>query len=158
MTGQPFFLTMAGISLSLAGFAGLLASFRDASQPWTVTDLWRLRRIVNRSFASLFLALIPVPLFGIIGDEAAAVRIASAIFAAIVLADVVLLTPEWRRLWPEDRGLYLAWSISGSIALLLFANVLFASAGVYELGLVLVLLWPAGIFMRVLRGVRAETE
>ncbi|HAF08578.1 MAG TPA: hypothetical protein DCK98_00630 [Chloroflexi bacterium] len=68
MTGQPFFLTMAGISLRLAGFAGLLASFRQPSQPWTVTDLWRLRRIVNRSLASVFLARSPVPLFGIIGD------------------------------------------------------------------------------------------
>src|ERR1700716_1849895 len=123
MTGQPFFLTMAGISLSLAGFAGLLASFRQPTQPWTVTDLWRLRRIVNRSFASLFLALAPVPLFGIIGDEAAAIRIASAVFAAIVLADLAMLTPEWRRRWPDDRGLYVAWVISGSIGLLALANL-----------------------------------
>ena len=158
MTGQPFFLTMAGISLSLAGFAGLLASFRQPSQPWTVIDLWRLRRIVNRSFASVFLALAPVPLFGIIGDEAGAIRIASALFAVMVLVDLVLLTPEWRRLWPGDRGLYVAWLISGSLSLLLAANVALASAGVYELGLVLILLWPATIFMRVLRGVRADSE
>jgi hypothetical protein len=157
MTGQPFFLTMAGISLSLAGFAGLLASFRQPTQPWTVTDLWRLRRIVNRSFASLFLALAPVPLFGIIGDEAATIRIASTVFAAVVLFDLVMLTPEWRRLWPGDRGLYVAWLISGSIGLLALANVAWASAGVYELGLVLILLWPVGIFMRVLASVRAET-
>jgi hypothetical protein len=158
MTGQPFFLTLAGISLSLAGFAGLLASFRQPSQPWTVTDLWRLRRIVNRSLASVFLALSPVPLFGIIGDEAAAIRIASALFAAVVLVDLVMLTPEWRRLWPGDRGLYIAWLISGSLGLLLAANVALASAGVYELGLVLSLLWPAAIFMRVLRAVRADAE
>ena len=158
MTGQPFFLTMAGISLSLAGFAGLLASFRDASQPWTTTDLWRLRRIVNRSFASVFVALIPIPIYGILGDEAVAVRIASVVFAAVVFIDLVILTPEWRRLWPGDRSLYVAWVISGSMGLLLVANVALASAGVYELGLVLILLWPAGIFMRVLRSVRAQTE
>jgi hypothetical protein len=84
--------------VSLAGFAGLLAPFRQPTQPWTVTDLWRLRRIVNRSFASLFLALAPVPLFGIIGDEAATIRIAAAVFAVVVFADLAMLTPEWRRL------------------------------------------------------------
>ena len=158
MTGQPFFLTMAGISLSLAGFAGLLASFRDPTEPWTVVDLWRLRRIVNRSFASVLVALIPIPIFGMIGDEAAAVRLASVVFAAIVLVDLVMLTPEWRRLWPGDRSLYVAWVVSGSIGLLLLANIALASAGLYELGLVLILLWPAGIFMRVLGSVRAQTE
>lgn len=156
MAGQPFFLTMAGISLSLAGFAGLLASFRQPTQPWTVTDLWRLRRIVNRSFASVFLALAPVPVFGIIGDEAATIRITSALFAAVVFADLVVLTPEWRRLWPGDRELYVSWLISGSLGLLLLANVAIASSGVYELGLGLVLLWPAAIFMRVLRGLRPD--
>jgi hypothetical protein len=158
VTGQPFFLTMAGISLSLAGFAGLLASFREPTESWNVVDLWRLRRIVNRSFASVLVALIPIPIFGIIGDEGAAVRIASAVFAAIVLYDLGMLTPEWRRLWPGDRSLYVAWVVSGSIGLLLLANVAFASAGVYELGLVLILLWPAGIFMRVLQSVRPRTD
>jgi hypothetical protein len=158
VTGQPFFLTMAGISLSLAGFAGLLASFREPTESWTLVDLWRLRRIVNRSFASVFVALIPIPIFGIIGDEGAAFRVASAVFAALVLFDMVVITPEWRRLWPGDRSLYVAWVISGSIGLLLVANVAFVSGGVYELGLVLILLWPAGIFMRVLRSVRPKTE
>jgi hypothetical protein len=158
VAGQPFFLTMAGISLSLAGFAGLLASFREPTDSWTVVDLWRLQRIVNRSFASVFVALIPIPIFGIIGDEGGAVRIASAVFAAIVFFDVAMITPEWRRLWPGDRSLYVASVISGSIGLLLLVNVAFASAGVYELGLVLILLWPAGIFMRVLRSVRPKTE
>ena len=158
MAGQPFFLTMAGISLSLAGFAGLLASFRQPSQPWTVTDLWRLRRIVNRSFISVFMALAPVPLFGIIGNELATLRITSALFAAVLLADLVLVTREWRRLWPGDRGLYTAWLISGSIALLLLANVALASGGVYELGLVLTLMWPVSIFMRVLRGMSAAAD
>src|SRR4029077_12762149 len=118
---------MAGISLSLAGFAGLLASFRDPSEPWTVVDLWRLRRVVNRSFASVLVGLFPIPIFGIIGDEGAALRIASAVFAAVVLLDLVMLTPEWRRLWPGDRSLSVAWAISGSIGLLLLANVALGS-------------------------------
>ena len=154
MTGEPFFLTMAGIALGLAGFAGLLASFRQPSEPWTTTDLWRLRRIVNRSLATLFLALAPVPLFGILGDEHVAIRVASALFAIVVVADLGMLTPEWRRLWPGARDLYLAWLISGSLGLLLLVNVAVSSSGVYEVGLVLALMWPASIFMRVIRGLR----
>lgn len=158
MTGQPFFLTMAGISLSLAGFAGLLASFRQPSQPWTTTDLWRLRRIVNRSFAALFLSLAPVPLFAILGDERAAIRAASALFAVVLVADLGMLTPEWRRLWPGARDLYLAWLLSGSLGLFLLVNVAVASSGGYEVGLMLALMWPVSIFMRVIRGMRVNPD
>ena len=158
MAGQPFFLTVAGIGLSLAGFAGLLASFRQPGGSWSRVDLWRLKRIVNRSFAVLALALVPIPVFAIVADEALTVRMVSVLLAALVLLDVASITPGWRRDWPDDRGLLVAWALNGGIAALALANGLWASVGVYELELGYLLLWPASIFMRVLGDLRAEAD
>jgi hypothetical protein len=156
VSGQPFFLTVAGISLSLAGFAGLLASFRQPSGSWSRVDLWRLKRIVNRSFVVLALALVPIPLFAIVSDEALTVRVVSVLLAALVLLDLVRITPGWRRDWPNDRGLLFAWTLNGGFAALALANGLWASVGVYELELGAMLFWPASIFIRVLEDLRAE--
>lgn len=131
MSGQAFFLTMSGISLSLAGFAGLLVAFRQPNQPWTRTEIWRVRRIVSRSFTCVFLSLAPIPLFALTGDEAAALRFASLILGATLLIDLAVLTPGWRRDWPDDRGLYVAWVIGGSNALLGLLNVVWGSTGIY---------------------------
>jgi hypothetical protein len=158
MSGQAFFLTMSGISLSLAGFAGLLVTFRQPNLAWTRTDVWRVRRIVSRSFVCVFLSLAPIPLFALTGDEAAALRIASLILGAVLVIDLAMLTPSWRRDWPDDPGLYVAWLISGSNALLGFANVVWGSTGIYELALGLALLWPSSIFIRVLRDLSAGTS
>jgi hypothetical protein len=82
MPGQPFLLTVAGLALSVAGFAGLMAAFRrDAS--WTPTDLWRLRGIVRLSFLCMFLALAPVPIFTLVQNEALAVAISSLLVASV---------------------------------------------------------------------------
>jgi hypothetical protein len=99
----------------------------------------------------VFLSLAPIPLFALTGDEAAALRIASLILGAVLVIDLAMLTPSWRRDWPDDPGLYAAWLIGGSNAFLGFANVAWGSTGVYELALGLVLLWPSSIFIRVLR-------
>jgi len=156
MAGQPYFLTIAGISLSLAGFAGLLASFRQSGGSWARVDLWRLRRIVSRSFMGVALALIPIPVFAIVADEALAVRMVSIALAASVLLEQIFITPGWGRDWPDDRGRFVSLGINVATAALMLVNVLWASVGVYELALGSLLLWPASIFMRVLRDLRAD--
>ena len=45
-----FFLSLAGLGLSVAGFAGLVSAFRRRDEGWTRTELWRLRTIARLSF------------------------------------------------------------------------------------------------------------
>ena len=96
--------------------------------------------------------------FAIVADEALTVRMVSVLLAALVLLDLVSITPEWRRSWPDDRGLVVAWAINGGVAAVALADTLWASVGVYELVLGLLLFWPASIFIRVLGDLRAEAD
>jgi len=159
MSAQGLLLTIAGLALSLAGFSGLVAGLRPPGEPWTKTDVWRLQRIVHECFNVLFLALLPLPLFGITGDESLTLRIASVVVAVTLVADVALLTPQWRRDWPGDPNFYLAWSVNSLVALALLANAaLWANAGVYEAALIQALFWPAVLFRLALRNVRSERD
>jgi hypothetical protein len=157
MSAEGFLLMLAAIALSLAGFSGLVAGLRPPAEPWTKTDVWRLRRIAHECFNVLFLALLPLPLFGITGDEALTIRIASVVLAVALVADVAMLTPEWRRDWPGDPNFYLAWSLNSLVALGLVANAaVWANAGVYEAALVQALFWPSVLFRLALRDLRVE--
>lgn len=48
VTGQFFFTTIAGLALSVAGFATLVTALRSEGR-WSRTSLWRLRNIVGES-------------------------------------------------------------------------------------------------------------
>ena len=82
MTSSSF-LSVSGLALSVAGFAGLVSAFRGRDQGWTRAELWRLRMIARLSFILVFLALLPFPLYALTGDEPLVIRIASTL---IILA------------------------------------------------------------------------
>src|SRR3990170_3621610 len=63
MEGQAFFNTVAGLSVSLAGFASLIAWLRDDATTWDPINLWRVKTIVREAFTLLFLALALIPIF-----------------------------------------------------------------------------------------------
>ena len=77
------FLSVSGLALSVAGFAGLVSAFRGRDQGWTRAELWRLRMIARLSFILVFLALLPFPLYALTGDEPLVIRIVSTL---IILA------------------------------------------------------------------------
>ena len=98
MTSSSF-LSVSGLALSVAGFAGLVSAFRGRDQGWTRAELWRLRMIARLSFILVFLALLPFPLYALTGDEPLVIRIASTL---IILAHLFgMLEPRFdRRNWP----------------------------------------------------------
>lgn len=52
-----FFLSVAGLGMSVAGLAGLVSAFRRGDQCARV-ELWRVRNIARLSFLVVFLAVI----------------------------------------------------------------------------------------------------
>ena len=56
----PFFFSIAALSGSLAGLAGLVAGLRRGSD-MPGHDLFRLREIVEFSFANVLLAISTIP-------------------------------------------------------------------------------------------------
>ncbi len=152
MTGQAFFLTLAGLALSVAGFGGLVGAFRRGDE-WTQVDLWRLRNIVWLSFITMFLALAPVTAFALFGDEPLSVRLGSALVVGATLYEISGVQRE-RGEWSEAGWVRAYYIIIGSQALLQIANLVFASPGLLLLGLVLRLQHPANLFLKVVASFR----
>lgn len=152
MTGQAFFLTLAGLALSVAGFGGLVGAFRRGDE-WTQADVWRLRNIVRLSFITMFLALAPVTAFVLISDEPLSVRLGSALVAGATLYDIGGVLRE-RGQWSATGWVRPYVIITGSQALLQIVNLVFASPGLLLLGLVLRLEHPAHLFLNVVASFR----
>ena len=67
MIDESFFLTVAGIAMSFAGFAGLMNTLRRRGETWAPMDLYQLRIIVAYAIATLFGALSTIPFVELFG-------------------------------------------------------------------------------------------
>lgn len=93
-----FFLSVAGLGMSVAGLAGLVSAFRRGDQCARV-ELWRVRNIARLSFLVVFLAVIVFPIYSFVGDEGAAIRLASGTIATVHVIEIVLARRD-RLNWP----------------------------------------------------------
>lgn len=79
MTGQFFFTTVAGLALSLAGFASIVTALRDNGR-WSKAWVWRLRIIVGESLTITVVAMLPLPIYYATGgNESLTIKLISAI-------------------------------------------------------------------------------
>lgn len=149
MNGQPLLLTIAGLSLSVAGFAGLMTAFRG-DEAWTATDIWRLRGIVRLSFICMFLALTPPALFLLVPSDAVALGVGSIPVASVYALEALGVLRETARSgvarWVVG---YLAMDAILGVAML--ANVVLASAGLLVIALLIRLAHPVGLFTETIR-------
>jgi hypothetical protein len=156
VTDQFYFVTIAGIALSAAGFAGLVTALRGDGQHWSRTELWRLRNIVQSSLAIVVVSLLPVPIYrGVGGDEPLVVRIMSALLVLILGSRIPGVIAE-RREWPglaREAGL-----IVGVQLLVQLINVYVASLALLMFGLLAWLIFPLQLFMRVIRDFRPPVQ
>lgn len=131
MTGQFFFTTIAGLALSVAGFASIVTALRPGGR-WTKTVLWRLRAIVGEALTITVVAVLPLPLFYLLGgDEVLTIRVMSGVIT-LKLVQAIWVTVrgggEWGRRYVIRGvillGLQLAVQAAniwfGSLALLMF--------------------------------------
>ena len=154
MTDQFYFLTLAGLGLSVAGFAGLVTALRGDGR-WSRADLWRLRNIIGTSLLFVFVALLPVPIFRAVGDERLTISIMSAVVALIFVNGVIRAFREDRE-WP-GYARQAAFILAPQIALMLL-NVYLGWIALLMFGLLSVLLYPVQLFIRVIRDFEPPTE
>ena len=149
----PFVFSIGALNLSLAGLAGLVATLRRGSAgEFPALDRFRLREIVEFSFANALLALALVPMASTIGDVEVTVRILGAGALAYQLTSSLLLR---RRQLARDLAV-----ARPALALILVLNlailvagvlcVLTGSIGAYEWLLLSLLARPMLAFVLVL--------
>ena len=93
----PYLFSVAALSVTLAGFAGLVAAFRRGSELMPI-DIYRLRQIAEFGLGTALIALSTIPLSTTTGDVALALRICGAIGVLFVFGGVAPLLSRQRRL------------------------------------------------------------
>src|SRR5262249_21252480 len=99
MKQEGFLLAIAQISVTLAGFSGLVVAIRAAPPSrWHARDTWSLAWMLGSSLGALFLALLPFVLnsFGL-GDEFLW-KVATLTMSAAMIGFALVMTLSDRRL------------------------------------------------------------
>lgn len=141
--------------MALAGFSGLLAALRHDRQSWTEEELFLLRLLLTSAFSGVFFALIPMPVFELLGREGPTLQITS-------LAYVVWLTVTVMRFRAVGRSVGKRTTRQPRAGILLFAasvllgvtNIALGSIAVYEVMLLVVLGSPVVLFVSVFAALR----
>ena len=151
MIGESFFLTVAGIAMSFAGFAGLMNTLRRRGETWAPMDLYQLRIIVAYAIATLFGALSTIPfaeLFGLReGVQALGLVmlvVASALGLGNMLGDIRL---GGAAVPTRVRIVFATITILGLVAFL--GTAVTGALPLYRVALILMLAMPAGTFVYV---------
>jgi hypothetical protein len=146
---QFFFLSVAGLGMSVAGFAGLVSAFRRG-EAWDRVELWRLRSIARLSFLVVFLGLAVFPVYTFLGDEAATIRSMSAAIVGLYVIEIVLARRDTVN-WPTRTWLVSSLLADGVFAAINAVNVVVGLTALLEVGLLLRLVHPVNLFLLVLR-------
>jgi hypothetical protein len=147
----PFFISIAGLSASLAGLAGLVAAIRRG-EGLAPNDRFRLREIVEFAFANIFFAMGIFPLTALVGDLGSALLVAAAAVAIYLVIDVFVLTERRIRMRIALRGRWIAVVALLNLAAFVLAGITVAtrSVGAYEAVLLALLARPMLSFALVL--------
>jgi hypothetical protein len=153
----PFLFSIAALSASMAGLAGLVAGLRRGSEVRPL-DAFRLRQIVEFCFSNILLAISLLPLTTLMPTPAAAVRlVAAAAFVYVLVTVIVLVERTQREGIPMTRG----WTIGASLlaGTSMLASFLALSNGSLpwlQVTLILLLARPMFAFLLVLSSFNRE--
>ena len=153
----PFLFSVAALSVTLAGFAGLVAAFRRGGE-WTATTVFRLREIAEFGLGNALLALLLFPLATTLGDTPAALRICGAIGVALIVGGGLVLVRRSKALsltaerwWYALAALLDVGALGAGIATAATGTI-----GFFEWHLLFLLARPMLAFVLVLASLRHD--
>ncbi len=155
MIDESFFLTIAGVAMSFAGFAGLINALRQRGDRWVAMELYQLRLIVAYAIATLFGALATVPFVELLGQldgvrwlGLVMLLVATALGFGNILSDIRHGHGHGVVLRTRVRAAFTTIAVLGLVAL--FGTATTGSPSLYRLALVLMLAMPAGTYAYVI--------
>jgi hypothetical protein len=153
----PYLFSIAALSVTLAGFAGLVAAFSRGGG-WTAMTVFRLREIAEFGLGNALLALLVVPLATTLADLPAALRICGAIGVLFVVAGGLVLVRRRRTLdlppglvWYALGGATDVGAIGAGLATAVAGTI-----GLFEWHLLFLLARPMLAFVLVLTSLRHD--
>ena len=152
MAAPGFLFSIAGLSVSLAGFSGLVVAFRRGG-PWTPIDAYRLRQIPEIGLTTALIAVVSLPLADSVGPWA--VRLMGALALVFTAAHIAILWVRRRRM-QIHQGLPIAVRdglVIAAISVSAGVTIAIGSAVAYEWLLASMLSRPMVAFVMVLADV-----
>ena len=152
MLDEGFFLTLAGLSMSFAGFAGLMNALRRRGETWEPMELYQLRIIVAYAITTLFGALLVVPFVELFGQHDGVQSLGALMLIASAALGIGNMRSDIRGghgrvLGTRVRAPFTTITVVGVIALV--GTVITGAPALYRLALILMLAMPAGTFAYV---------
>ena len=152
MLDEGFFLTIAGLGMSFAGFAGLMNALRRRGETWEPMELYQLRIIVAYAVTTLFAALLVIPFVELFGQPAGIQWLSALVLvvsAALALGNMRsdLAGAHGTVLSTRIRVTFTTITVVGLIALI--GTAITGAPALYRLALILLLAMPAGTFAYV---------
>ena len=147
-------LSVVGLSVSLAGFSGLVSAFRRGS-PLRAPDAYRLRQIPEMALPTGFIALVSLALADSTGNSSLAIRIAGGAGLLFTIVNALVLI---ERLSSMHVRLRMADSLLATVLNLAaigagIAAVAVPTAAAFEWLLVLLIARPGAAFLLALADV-----
>ena len=152
MLDEGFFLTVAGLAMSFAGFAGLMNALRRHGETWEPMELYQLRIIVAYAITTLFGSLLVVPFVEMLGQHDGVQWLGALMLIASFALGVANMRSDIRGghatvLRTRVRATFTTITVVGLIALV--GTVITGAPALYRLALILMLAMPAGTFAYV---------
>ncbi|HEU0248614.1 MAG TPA: hypothetical protein VFR38_16175 [Gaiellaceae bacterium] len=167
MSNPFFFLTMAAVSTSFAGFAGLYLALRPHGPAWQEYEVAQVTTIILYGLTTLFGSLLLIPLADLIGESRALRVMSAGVLVIVFYGHQVRSKTSWTR-WPKvrrdlsRRALIIEMAPFVLVAVadqaVLLANVVTPTVGLYQLALILILATPALVFMTVVSRFGSSAE
>ena len=154
-----FLFSIAGLSASFLGLAGLVMAFRRGGDMLPI-DAFRLRQMVEFSFVNIVVAVSVVPLATLLGTAIEAARWVSAGVIAYTIVQNVLFASRGRRAGMSFGGGWAALALIATASSIGIAAAVIATStfGWFEVLLVVLLVRPMLPFLLVLNSWAAETN
>lgn len=147
----PFFLVVATLNVTLAGFSGLVAAFRRGDQLKTF-DVFHLRGIAEVGLANALIALITIPVATASGDLGTATRVGGAVVLAYIVVQIAVFALRQRRMSIRVAAPQAVGAVAIDMTVIAFAivSIVVQSVSAYESLMVLLLARPMWDFVGVL--------
>ena len=152
MIDQAFFLAVAGIAMSFAGFAGLMNALRRRGESWAPIELYQLRIIVAYAITTLFGSLSTIPFVELFGQREGVQWLALVMLIVSSVLGIGDMVSDIRgghgtTLPTRVRATFTTITILGLVAFL--GTAITGALPLYRVALILMLGMPAGTFVYV---------
>ena len=152
MIDDSFFLAVAGIAMSFAGFTGLMNALRRRGETWAPMELYQLRIIVAYAITTLFGSLLTIPFVELLGQREGVQWLGLVMFIVSFALGIGNMVSDIRQghgtvLPTRVRATFTAVTILGLVAFL--GTAITGALALYRVALILMLAMPAGTFVYV---------